>query len=152
MLMPKLFGTLKERYAVRPSGYTRVLRTEPKDTYDQAPSALLELVHGPRDLRFAMTAATVARDRELGREHTDLTKRNINKVTQFHPGGTDGFEKMVERTARLRLADEGRQLEDLSEVRWRRDPGYRVDKEKPRHDYWAPREPGKKKAARAPRA
>ncbi len=81
--MNKLFGTLKTRYAVRPSGYTRVLRTEPKDTYDQAPSAILELVDGPRDMRFAMTAATVARDRMLGKPHTDLTRRNMAKVTQY---------------------------------------------------------------------
>src|SRR3569833_2556316 len=84
--MPKLFGPLKERYAVRPSGYTRVLRTEPKD-HDQAPSAILELVDGPRDMRFAMTAATVARDRMLGQPHTELTRRNMSMLTEFHAGG-----------------------------------------------------------------
>ena len=55
--MPKLFGELRERYAARPGGYTRVLRVEPQKE-DQAPSAILEQVDGPRDMRFAMTART----------------------------------------------------------------------------------------------
>src|SRR5690242_15955729 len=45
--MDKLFGELRERYANRPGGYTRVLRQEPiRD--DAAPSAILSLVDGPR--------------------------------------------------------------------------------------------------------
>ncbi|RMY29215.1 hypothetical protein D0864_17006, partial [Hortaea werneckii] len=41
-MLPKLFGPLRERYASRPGGYTRVLRIEPVKE-DQAPSAILEL-------------------------------------------------------------------------------------------------------------
>ncbi|KAK4219310.1 ribosomal protein L17 [Rhypophila decipiens] len=102
-LMPKLFGEIAERYSDRASGYTRVLRTEPKDTYSQAPSAILELCDGPKDMRFAMTAATVARDRRLGQPHSELTLKNIKKVTQFRKGGMAEFEEWVKKTAELNL-------------------------------------------------
>jgi|SRR3569833_2055733 len=133
--MPKLFGPLKERYAVRPSGYTRVLRTEPKD-HDQAPSAILELVDGPRDMRFAMTAATVARDRMLGQPHTELTRRNMRKVTEFHAGGMDAFEEMVEKTAALRLAAEGKGVEELNPYNTDEMVKFRPSHQKPRHNWW----------------
>lgn len=80
-----------------------MLRTEPKDRYSQAPSAILELVDGPKDMRFAMTAAAVARDRGLGREHTDITSKNIEKVTRFRPGGKDELEGMVTKIGELKL-------------------------------------------------
>ncbi|KAF9882368.1 ribosomal protein L17 [Colletotrichum karsti] len=94
-LLPKLFGELRERYAERPGGYTRVLRTEPRSTYDQAPSAILELVDGPRDMRFAMTAKSVAHDRQKGHKSTDLTRKNMEKVTRYRKDGKDEFEHMV---------------------------------------------------------
>lgn len=42
-LVDKLFGTLKERYADRPGGYTRVLRA-PNRKGDNAPMAVVELI------------------------------------------------------------------------------------------------------------
>ncbi|KAK4645437.1 54S ribosomal protein L8, mitochondrial [Podospora bellae-mahoneyi] len=102
-LMPKLFGPIRERYLNRPGGYTRVLRTMPKNKFDQGDSAILELVDGPKDMRFAITAAAVARDRKLGTGHTDITIKNIQKVTQFRPEGRDQFEEMVEKVAGLQL-------------------------------------------------
>ena len=95
-LLPKLFGPLRERYSTRPGGYTRVLRIEPKKE-DQAPSAILELVDGPRDMRFGLTAQTVARDRALGRGPTDWTQKNIAKVTTFREGGMGALEEMVKK-------------------------------------------------------
>ncbi len=135
--MPKLFGTLKTRYADRPGGYTRVLRTEPKKS-DQAPSAVLELVDGPQDMRFAMTAAAVARDRVLGRSHSDLTERNRAKVTRFRTDGDAAFEAMVKRTRRLNLAEPGLQMADIEPVIVRRHPRATLDlrKAKPVHDFW----------------
>jgi hypothetical protein len=103
LIMPKLFGELRERYADRPGGYTRVLRAEPKDTYSQAPSAVLELVDGPKDMRFAMTAAAVARDRKEGNEHTELTMRNMAKVTRFRKDGNIAFEKLVGRLGNMKV-------------------------------------------------
>ncbi|KAK0669004.1 putative mitochondrial LSU ribosomal protein L17 precursor [Cercophora samala] len=105
-LMPKLFGPIRERYLDRPGGYTRVLRTMPKNKFDQGDSAILELVDGPKDMRFAITAAAVARDRKLGKEHTDLTRKNVQKVTRFRPEGRDVFEAMVEKVSGLQLNKE----------------------------------------------
>jgi len=93
-MIPKLFGPLAERYKGRPGGYTRVLRIEPLKT-DQAPSAILELVDGPKDMRFALTAKTVARCRTEGKDLSELTLKNIKKVTQFRKGGEPELEKMV---------------------------------------------------------
>ncbi|KAK0728616.1 ribosomal protein L17 [Lasiosphaeria miniovina] len=102
-LMPKVLGELRERYADRAGGCTRVLRTEPKDTYSQAPSAILELVDGPKDMRFAVTAAAVARDRRMGVEHSRLTLKNVDKVTRYRPGGKQALEDMVKRVSKLAL-------------------------------------------------
>ena len=41
--MSKLFGCLRERYAARPGGFTRVLRI-PNRKGDNAPMAIVELV------------------------------------------------------------------------------------------------------------
>jgi hypothetical protein len=103
LLLPKVFGELRERYAERPGGYTRVLRTEPKDKYSQAPSAILELVDGAKDMRFAMTAAAVARDRKLGKDHSEITTRNMDKVTRYRKDGKEDFEKMVEQIGKMNL-------------------------------------------------
>ncbi|KAI0896616.1 ribosomal protein L17 [Annulohypoxylon nitens] len=102
-LLPKLFGELRLRYAERPGGYTRVLRTEPKSKYDQGDSAILELVDGPRDMRFAMTAAAVARDKKMGKDSTYYTLLNKKKVTQFRKNGPEAFDEMVEKVSRLSL-------------------------------------------------
>ena len=113
-----------------------MLRTEPKDNYDQAPSAVLELVDGPRDLRFAITAAAVARDRALGKPHTDLTQRQIEKVTRFRPDGAAQLEDMVRRTAKLRLDAPGAQMDDLPTGPWERSKSIRPQAHKPRHGYF----------------
>lgn len=101
LLLPKLFGPLRERYADRPGGYTRVLRIEPLKE-DQAASAILELVDSPKDMRFALTAQTLARDKALGRSPTDITKMNVKKVTQFRKGGV---EKLAQMVAKVQLTD-----------------------------------------------
>ncbi|TVY86032.1 54S ribosomal protein L8, mitochondrial, partial [Lachnellula willkommii] len=86
-LVPKLFGPLRKRYETRPGGYTRVLRIEPLKP-DMAPSAILELVDGEKDIRFQMTALTLAKERREGREEPRMmTARNIEKVTRFRRDG-----------------------------------------------------------------
>lgn len=105
LLLPKLFGELRERYLTRPGGYTRVLRTEPKDRYDQAPSAILELVDGQRDIRFAMTAAAVARDEMLGQPSSHITKMNIKKMTAFRQDGEREFRALVDEIKEREGAD-----------------------------------------------
>ncbi|PSS27336.1 hypothetical protein M430DRAFT_111990 [Amorphotheca resinae ATCC 22711] len=114
-LLPKLFGPLRERYANRPGGYTRVLRIEPLKK-DQAPSAILELVDGPKDMRFAMTARTIARQRGEGEEMNEMTKRNVEKVTRFRPDGQTELEKMVEKLNDLQVGERNNAVS--AEKRW----------------------------------
>lgn len=95
-ILPKVFGTLRERYANRPGGFTRVLRTEALKE-DHAESAILELVDGPKDMRFALTARTIARCRARGQEINDMTAANIQKVTKLRPDGEAELEKMVNK-------------------------------------------------------
>ncbi|KAI4792336.1 ribosomal protein L17 [Aureobasidium sp. EXF-8845] len=99
-LIPKLFGPLRERFLNRPGGYTRVLRIEPIKE-DQAPSAILELVDGPKDMRFAMTARTVSRLRREGKPINDMTAGNIAKVTRFRPDGDKHLKDMVAKFDKL---------------------------------------------------
>lgn len=62
---------------------------------DQAPTAILELVDGPKDMRFAMTARAVSRQRELDWDMNEITERNIHKVTQFRKDGIEALEAAV---------------------------------------------------------
>ena len=73
-----------------------MLRIEPLKE-DQAPSAILELVDGPKDMRFAMTARTVARMRGEGQDLNEMTQKNVEKVTRYRPDGEKALEEMVEK-------------------------------------------------------
>ena len=114
--MPKLFGELRERYLNRPGGYTRVLRIEPLKP-DQAPSAILELVDGPKDMRFAMTAKALVKRREEGIGMNDITAMNVRKVTRFREDGESALENEVRRleAEQRRVA---RREEEEGETEW----------------------------------
>lgn len=71
-------------------------RIEPLKT-DQAESAILELVDGPRDMRFALTAKAIAYARKQGMELSDITLMNIKKVTQFRVNGQKELEAEVKK-------------------------------------------------------
>jgi len=106
-MMPKLFGPLRERYAERQGGYTRVLRIEPLKE-DQAASAILELVDGPKDMRFALTAKTIASIRAKGHAINDMTAANIAKVTRYRENADQELEEMVGKFEQLaQQGDEG---------------------------------------------
>lgn len=92
-----------------------MLRIEPLKP-DQAPSAILELVDGPKDMRFAMTARTVARRRGEGMEINEMTARNIEKVTRYRPNGEKELEKMVEKLNKLEVGE--RDNSNTDEKRW----------------------------------
>ncbi|PYH41539.1 mitochondrial 54S ribosomal protein bL17m [Aspergillus saccharolyticus JOP 1030-1] len=110
-LLPKLFGDLRLRYADRPGGYTRVLRVEPKKD-DKAESAILELVDGPKDMRFALTARTIARQRAQGFDTLNqLTAQNVRKVTRFRKDGVEALEAAVQK---LKVSGQGAEKEKLS--------------------------------------
>lgn len=93
-MVPKLFGPIRERYLERPGGYTRILRIEPLKE-DQAESAILELVDGPRDLRFAMAAKTLAHLPKT-KQLNEITANNVKKVTRFRKDGMERLRHMVE--------------------------------------------------------
>ncbi|KAF4540277.1 putative 50s ribosomal protein l17 protein [Lasiodiplodia theobromae] len=119
-LIPKLFGPLRERYADRPGGYTRVLRIEPLKE-DQAASAILELVDSPKDIRFAMMAKVLARQRSENLPETPITRANLKKVMQFRGDkGKDQMEKMVEKFARLTA--EGKEVKEVHQKKVYLDP------------------------------
>lgn len=98
----KVFGELRERYAERPGGYTRLLLSEPlKD--DQAKSAVLSLVDGPKDMRFAMTARAILRQQTEDLPMNDITATNIRKVTRFRK---DGVEELADAVRKLEIRNE----------------------------------------------
>lgn len=89
--------------------------------HDQAPSAILELVDGPKDMRFAITARAVARQREEHLRMNEITSRNIQKVTQFRKGGMKALEEAISQleVGNKRVAQEveaGEELEALEEL------------------------------------
>lgn len=95
LYMNKVFGELAKRYATRPGGYTRILQSEPlKD--DQARSATLCLVDGPKDMRFNMTARTLLRQHQEGLPMNEITAMNIRKVTRFREDGVAQLTRAVE--------------------------------------------------------
>ncbi|ORY10853.1 50S ribosomal protein L17 [Clohesyomyces aquaticus] len=118
-IMPKLFGEIRRRYQDRPGGYTRVLRIEPTKE-DQAESAILELVDGPRDMRFAMTAKTLAQLKE-GQEVNNLTAMNVKKVTRYRHNGVSELGKMVEKMRDLKEEPLPDKRKVYPEEKWRRD-------------------------------
>ena len=99
LYIEKIFGKLAQRYAERPGGYTRILQSEPLKT-DQARSAVLCLVDGPKDMRFNMTARTLLRQQEEGLPMNEITAMNIRKVTRFRK---DGVEALTEAVQNLKV-------------------------------------------------
>lgn len=112
--MDKLFNVLRKRYETRPGGYTRVLRQEAiRD--DQADSAILSLVDGPRDMRFSMTAKALVRQRKEGLPMHEITAVNVRKVTRFREGGEEALEQEVKRLeadVEAQAELEGKQFEE----------------------------------------
>jgi hypothetical protein len=92
-----------------------VLRIEPLKA-DQAPSAILELVDGPKDMRFAMTARTLAKIQEAGQDVNEITAKNILKVTRFRKDGEGDLQRMVADLRDLEIEDPKR--EKGVEKRW----------------------------------
>lgn len=55
-------------------------------------------------MRFALTAQTVARDRLLNRPQSDITAKNVRKVTRYREGGKEGFEEMIDRFTEMEMS------------------------------------------------
>ncbi len=92
-----------------------MLRVEPLKP-DHAPSAILELVDGPKDMRFAMTARTIAKDQAQGQDATEMTERNVEKVTRYRPNGEEQLKEMVAKLSKLEVGDRNNAVND--ERRW----------------------------------
>ncbi|GAB0489995.1 hypothetical protein MMPV_001222 [Pyropia vietnamensis] len=104
----KLFGTIAARFADRPGGYTRVLRTRNRRG-DNAPLAVIELVGSPKSiltaeqvrLRAERKAVTAARRRvqgELGRGLGGLAMMPapaVEGVMRREASGVEGMEAAV---------------------------------------------------------
>lgn len=72
-----------------------MLRIEPIKE-DQAASAILELVDGPKDMRFAMTAKTLASLPEE-KKINEITAKNVQKVTRYRKDGMEELRSLVEK-------------------------------------------------------
>lgn len=122
--MEKVFGELAKRYENRPGGYTRVLPCEPLKN-DQAASAILSLVDGPRDMRFKMTAKALLRQQSENLPMNEITATNIRKVTRFREGGTKALMEEVlsqQKETEAREEDERDQYEEYgNRFKWTTD-------------------------------
>jgi len=96
-LMPKVFETLATRYADRPGGYTRIHKFGRRQG-DNAPHAVLELVDGPRDLKFEMAARATGWDVLSNRLKTRSARALVQEGVG---GGAQGIEQMIEREREL---------------------------------------------------
>jgi large subunit ribosomal protein L17 len=91
-----VFETLAARYANRPGGYTRIHKFGHRQG-DNAPHAVLELVDGPRDLKFEMAARATGWDVLSSR----LQTRSARALVQGGVGGGEEIEQTVERERTL---------------------------------------------------
>jgi len=76
-------------------------------------------VDGPKDMRFAMTARTLARLQKEDKEINDLTAKNIAKVTRFRENGEAALEEMVKRMSKMEFMKKDR---DVMEKKWAQKP------------------------------
>jgi hypothetical protein len=95
-LVPKVFETLAARYANRPGGYTRIHKFGHRQG-DNAPHAVLELVDGPRDLKFEMAARATGWDVLSSR----LQTRSARALVQEGVGGAREIEQTIVRERAL---------------------------------------------------
>mgnify|MGYP003363188465 CR=1 FL=1 len=94
--VPKLMGELKERYKDRNSGFTRILKLEPR-IGDNSPQVILELVdNGVREMKFWYIAKVVARLELQGSPLDPLTEKNVKDLLLYRKDGQAEFRKTVE--------------------------------------------------------
>lgn len=106
--MPKLFKELSHRYASRNGGYTRVHRYGYRKG-DHAPSAILELVDSPNDLRFSMAAKIAGRElAALARKDAEAEKAIKRWLVQ---SGLKASQQQQEQTSEEPVASTSRASE-----------------------------------------
>jgi len=62
-------------------------------------------------MRFAMTARTLAKQREEGLDLNEITALNVRKVTRFRPDGQSLLEQEVRRVERERRGEDAEKEE-----------------------------------------
>jgi large subunit ribosomal protein L17 len=67
-------------------------------------------------MRFAMTARTIASSRAEGRDISEMTARNVEKVTRYKPNGENELEQMVKKMSKLEFGERNMAAND--EARW----------------------------------
>lgn len=72
-----------------------MLRLEPRQG-DNAPRSILELVDGPRDMKFALLARTVARLERQGLPIDEKTSADLQKIYKSRENGEAIFREEVE--------------------------------------------------------
>ena len=79
---------------------------------DRAPQAILELVNGQNEMRFSMTARSVAQSQIQGKNKdlTYYTAENKRKATLFKPNGKKEFQSEVRR--------QKKSLQEAREPKW----------------------------------
>lgn len=105
-LLPKLFTTLSQRYADRAGGYTRIHKFGRRPG-DNAPHAILELVDGPKDLKFEMVA------RAVGLEAAQRgAERGLEGVSEDWEGLREGTKLGMDKVLKYRGEQGRRELEE----------------------------------------
>lgn len=92
----KVIEELADRYPRRQTGFTRVIKLEPRLGEDKAPMSVLELVDSDYEIKFWFTAKIVARLEIQDLPLDDITKVNVQKLTQFRNDGENKFREAVE--------------------------------------------------------
>jgi len=94
--VPKLMNELKERYSDRNSGFTRILKLEPR-IGDNSPQVILELVdNGKREMKFWYIAKVVARLELQDVPLDPLTEKNVKDLLLYRKNGEEEFRNTVE--------------------------------------------------------
>lgn len=92
----KVIEELAGRYPRRQTGFTRVIKLEPRLGEDNAPMSVLELVDSDYEIKFWYTAKIVARLEIQDLALDDITKLNVEKLTKFRNDGENKFREAVE--------------------------------------------------------
>lgn len=91
----KVLDELVKRYPNRLTGFTRIIKLEPRLGEDKAPMSVLELVDSEYEIKFWYTAKIVARLQLQGLVLDDITQVNVDKLTKLRTNGVEIFEEAV---------------------------------------------------------